>query len=151
MTIRIIVSNNTDQCHRKQHLSCVRKQQRHEEIHALAQDRQWDRAERDGKRQTLLRGKERGLGESEAWDEDKGQWARRKRRGGTARAATAFRHVTFLFTSGCNTHAPHYRLSLTPFHRHIRSEGLWPVYARVHTNVSNQAHNRPSQAKIKSI
>lgn len=44
-----------------------------------------------------------------------------KKRGGTPWAATAFRHVTFLFTSGCNTHDPHYWLSLTPFHRHIRA------------------------------
>lgn len=35
-----------------------------------------------------------------------------KKRGGTTPAATAFRHVTFLLTSGCNTHAPHYWLSL---------------------------------------
>lgn len=68
-----------------------------------------------------------------------------KKRGGTARAATAFRHVTFLFTSGCNTHAPHYWLSLTPFHRHIGSEGLWPAcaaYARAR-NTSNNANNCP--------
>lgn len=59
-----------------------------------------------------------------------------KTRGGTARAATAFRHVTFLFTSGCNTHARHYWLSLTPLHRHIRPEGLWPAYAQACTHKS---------------
>lgn len=66
-----------------------------------------------------------------------------KERGGPAPAATAFRHVTFLFTSGCNTHAAYCWLSLAPFHRHIRSKGLWPVYGQgcVHRNTWNLAHN----------
>lgn len=63
-----------------------------------------------------------------------------KKRGGTPWAATAFRHVTFLFTSGCNTHDPHYWLSLTPFHRHIRA-----VYAQARMWTHKRIKTRTTQ------
>ena len=92
--------------------------------------------EREG---IVLRGKERVFG---SVGHEMGQRAVRgekKKRGGTTRAATAFRHVTFLFTSGCNTHSPCYWLSLAPFHGHITSEGLWPAF--VHTKHEHNKHN----------
>lgn len=128
---------------------CVRKQQRQKKSVA-SEDKMLDwsnayigRHEQPdcvhgGKRRGSSEGQGEGFG---SVGHEMGQRAVRgekKKRGGTTRAATAFRHVTFLFTSGCNTHSPCYWLSPAPFHAHITSEGLWPAF--VHTKHKQNEH-----------
>lgn len=48
----------------------------------------------------------------------------KKKRGGTHWAASAFQHVTFLSTSGYNTHDTHCRIAITNFHTHTHTRDL---------------------------
>lgn len=100
-------------CHGNHQLSCIREQQ----IHAVTNDQEQDIVQR-------WKDRERGgsEGQKEGFWEMGTKGREEKKRRGMPWTATAFRHVTFLFTSGCNTHHSHYWLSLTPFHRHIRAK-----------------------------
>lgn len=106
-------------------------------MHAVNNDQEQDIAER-WKEKGGSEGQKEGFWENEAWAGTKAR--EEKKRGGTPWTATAFRHVTFLFTSGCNTHDSHYWLSLTPFHRHIRAEVLWPPYAQARMLTQSHKH-----------